>query len=713
MKLRYLFSTILASALMLVGCTPESIDSFESIKLSQTYLSVPEAGGAVKLTINSQVDWEFATTDKWPTYKEKDSNGKEVEKNAWLSVDKMKGFAGVTEVTFTAEATESGREFELEIKAGKHSQFVRVRQGSMVAEEAKCEEVIAGPDGKTYIVQGVCTSIASDYYGNWYMNDGTGEVYIYGTVNADGDYDWESFNIEVGDSVKVEGPKTTYKETVELVNVSVIKVIKTLLKIASEPYMAETNGDLFDVKVAYKGKGVFYSVPEEYKDWVAVENMTYKPGTPTKLEPNPADTAIFKVSVKPNEGTTREASVEFTSSNNDGTSVGVYKFAQAGLASISEVRKSEVNSQVLVAGQVMAKHQSGFIVADETAAIYIYDNKAEIAVGNNVVISGTFDNYWGTLQVKNITLKSNDEATDAPAYPTAINLERQADYDAFPLYGNKEPNNNPVDYPLVKIRGKFSSSVNSKGQTEYFITVGESTKKTQLYKTLATDYSALEGKTVSATVYVMGFHSSGYYQAIEIAAPVEATGELPALTITPIKDVVASTEATYTVEGVVVAAEESAYILADATGNLMVYGKNHGRKVMEKVRLTGTASHYDGYNTNTLQLSTSVVDVLLVKSTWTYNPTLLDAAAFEAKLEKASICEEVSVVGTMAISSDLKYANINVDGSTKQAALKYVTVANYKEFDGKKVIVKGYVAGTYTRLSIVPYSVEEYVEPTL
>ena len=186
MKLRYLFSTILASALMLIGCTPESIDSFENIKLSQTYLSIPVEGGSVAVTVTATGDWAFVEKKgEWPKCKEKDKDGNEVEVDAWLTVDKMSGNAGETVVTFTAGKAESGREFELEIKAGNNTQFLRVRQGSLLAEMATCAEIIAGPDGKNYKAKGICTSIASDYYGNWYLNDGTGEVYVYGTVNAD------------------------------------------------------------------------------------------------------------------------------------------------------------------------------------------------------------------------------------------------------------------------------------------------------------------------------------------------------------------------------------------------------------------------------------------------------------------------------------------------------------------------------------------------
>ena len=176
MKLRYLFSTILASALMFVGCVEESIDSFENIKLDNTYLVIPDAGGEVTLSFTTTTDWKFADSDEWPNVIEyekdkKDENGNPVVKSStpsWLTLKEgpMGGQAGKYELVFSAPAIDGGREIEIEIKAGVNSQFFRVRQGKMTAVEATCADVVAGPDGKTYIVQGVCTSIASDYYGN-------------------------------------------------------------------------------------------------------------------------------------------------------------------------------------------------------------------------------------------------------------------------------------------------------------------------------------------------------------------------------------------------------------------------------------------------------------------------------------------------------------------------------------------------------------------
>ena len=173
---------------------------------------------------------------------------------------------------------------------------------------------------------------------------------------------------------------------------------------------------------------------------------------------------------------------------------------------IAEVLESEENDEVETKGTVMAIHQRGFVLGDATGNIYVYTSSApEVSVGNTIVISGTFDNYYGTLQMKNVTISENDEATAAPAYPTPMDLTDQATYDAFKSYSE----DNPVDYPYVTVKGVLGGSYNN------VITVGTSAKTTQLYYSVG-DYSANVGKTVVATGYIIGFHSSnGYYQFIE------------------------------------------------------------------------------------------------------------------------------------------------------------------------------------------------------
>ena len=91
-------------------------------------------------------------------------------------------------------------------------------------------DVIAGEDGVTYSVRGEVTQIANPTWGNFYMKDETGELYIYGTLDATGaPKNFESLGIEVGDIVTVMGPKKTYVGTPELVNVKVIKIEKPVI----------------------------------------------------------------------------------------------------------------------------------------------------------------------------------------------------------------------------------------------------------------------------------------------------------------------------------------------------------------------------------------------------------------------------------------------------------------------------------------------------
>lgn len=93
-------------------------------------------------------------------------------------------------------------------------------------------EVLNGPDNNVYTVTGGITQIANTSYGNYYIADETGELYIYGTVTGEGMYPkaldggWYSpvFGLVPGDVVTVKGPKTTYNGVAELVDVQLLDV---------------------------------------------------------------------------------------------------------------------------------------------------------------------------------------------------------------------------------------------------------------------------------------------------------------------------------------------------------------------------------------------------------------------------------------------------------------------------------------------------------
>ena len=400
MKLRYLFSIIL-SALFFASCVEIPTDSWDNIKLSQTYVSIPVDGGSATIEINATEDWEFVAGESWP---------------AWLTVSPVSGAAGKTPVTISADANQ-GREAEVAIKAGDNTQYLRVRQGSLEASSATCAEVNAGPDGKTYKVKGTVTSIVNTTYGNWYLKDDTGEVYVYGTLDKDGKTkNFLSLGLEVGDVVEIQGPKLTYGSTVELVDVTVLKITKAFAKILTAEKEVAKEGEEFDVKVAYKGEGLFPSVPEEYRSWVSILDVKNVPGEPTKIEPNPADTAVVKVSVLANDGGDRKGSVTFTSS----TTTVPYNFTQAG--AIVEVTAAEINAaedgsrQYRVTGYVtkVANTQYGNLyIKDYTGEVYVYGSYDEngdkfstfpVKAGDIITVVGPKTSYKGSPQMANVKI---------------------------------------------------------------------------------------------------------------------------------------------------------------------------------------------------------------------------------------------------------------------------------------------------------------------
>lgn len=81
-------------------------------------------------------------------------------------------------------------------------------------------DFIAAADGfNTYILTGVITSVNNETYGNFYIQDETGELYIYGLSSPDGvkKY-WAESGVQVGDTITVKGSYTLYGTTHEMVD---------------------------------------------------------------------------------------------------------------------------------------------------------------------------------------------------------------------------------------------------------------------------------------------------------------------------------------------------------------------------------------------------------------------------------------------------------------------------------------------------------------
>lgn len=389
MKLRYFIPSLMAVvAAMFTGCSDDNDPTyFSEIRVSQSYVSLSTSGGSTSINVEATGSWSVSGAPEW------------------LTVSPASGTGNGT-ITFSADAAE-GRTAEVLISCEGKTQHINVIQGIATVSNATCAEVIAGPDSKTYRVTGTVTNIANTTYGNWYMNDGTGEVYIYGTLDKKGaEKNFLSLGIEVGDEVTVEGPKTTYNGTVELVNVTVVKINKSLIKVDSlsiggEKVNAATlplEGGEVTAHVSCKGDGINVG---DLPEWLVISAVS-------------SNSVTFRA--LPNAGGDRSTTVTLKTYSGGKEYTCQFPIAQAGAiidASVAEFLAAEVgDTQFRLQGVITALYDSdkqgkSFYLKDFSGETLVYRTEGfldtGIKVGDVVQLTGKRGAYKDSPQMVNGT----------------------------------------------------------------------------------------------------------------------------------------------------------------------------------------------------------------------------------------------------------------------------------------------------------------------
>ena len=271
----------------------------------------------------------------------------------------------------------------------------------------------------------------------------------------------------------------------------------------------------------------------------------------------------------------------------------------------------------------------------------------------------------------------------------------------------------PIIWTISKYGDNYTIQNNSKylawtsgnsaqlSDTEYALSISKNSDNKTFTIASVNDTSRILAKNNNSK-YGFAFYTGSGINELYL---VKFDGEAEVPTATPIGEI--TTEGNYTAEGTVVARGSQAYIIADNTGAMMVYHNGNERAVGEKISITGAVTLYN--EQSTLQFSASAtVDVLSTGNDWTYNPTVMDAAAMDAILSETPVCKEIQFEGNLVV--DGNYVNVTIPGaSTAIGSVKYIDNSTISQFNGKDVVVKGYFVGTSSSkfVNVLPYSIEE------
>jgi hypothetical protein len=398
MKLKRIFPFFVATLALMASCTDEeTMTLLGEIQVSSSYVSIPVDGGSTAITVTAKDSWT-------------------VENNAeWLTISSTSGSAGESTLTFSAESALDGRTAEVLIQCGGKTQRINIIQGLATIASATCAEVIAGPDSKTYQVTGVCTAIANTTYGNWYLEDETGSIYIYGTLDEKGaERNFLSWGLEVGDEVTVQGPKTTYGTIVELVNVTVIEINKSLVKVDSvENAQLPIEGGEFTAYLTCKGQGVSVDIPDDAKSWLSISSIE-----------SAGEEVVVKFNAAANTGGDRGTTLTFRTTDGSKNYSTETSLGQKGAiieATIEEFMAAEVgDTQYRLTGIITSISNTTYgnlYLRDFSGETYVYGiedfQDKGLKEGDIITLVGKRAEYKGTPQVGGAVLEEVIPVTTA------------------------------------------------------------------------------------------------------------------------------------------------------------------------------------------------------------------------------------------------------------------------------------------------------------
>ena len=473
-------SAVIASAMTSCG-EEEEVLGPASLKAEVSEVNLSAEGETKTFELKATRDWSAEII------------GSDVE---GIEVSPLSGKASNDPVTITVKAAKNeGKNRTATIKftaSATLTAIVTVSQDGSLGNLKSIAEVLALSSGVEAETEGI---VVGTYTRGFVIKDDTGYLLAYNE-------NYPAPGVELNSKVKVAGTTSAYGDLPQL-SIASVTTLETGLTVA-EPNWLEVNKD-------------------------NIENLDLTKCQPIKMTGALSISGYhYNLSI---DGTTVQGSISYPLESLGladlaGHIITVYGYFAGGnnanfrnilavsvqdegepetpTSTIAEVIAAEKGSLVKTEATVMAIHKKGYILRDATGTIYVYTNsEPTVAVGNKILISGTTDNYYGTVQIKSATIEENDGSTATPTYPEPVDLTGLEAFNAFTV------NTDKIDITYAKLSGVMQSS-------GYFLKRDGANHDIQL-SNIYESYTDLAGAEFTVTGYIYGFNAgSNYYQVIPV-----------------------------------------------------------------------------------------------------------------------------------------------------------------------------------------------------
>ncbi len=488
MKLKYIFTALVAALTLAVGCEDDLERYLDEVKVSSSYVAIPAAGGSQTITVNATGDWSFG------------------EIPAWLTVSPTSGVAGETTVSFKAEAATSTNEAMLYLTCEGKSQIINVLQQTEKVEPQviPLKEFLAKEVSPTvYRIAGTISKIqeisASYKNATLTISDDEGySVYLYRFGPPSGQK-IEDLGMEVGDFLTVEGARGEYQGSPQMAQGGVfVSLVKSLIKVDSvsvkEPLPLE--GGEFKAYLTCKGEGVSVVVPDDAKSWLSV----------TSIETSGTNATVTFIAAS-NTGGDRSTSLVFNT-----TSAGKVYSAQTTLEQRGAIIDATV-AEFLAAAEGDTQYRVTGVITNISASSQYHN-------ANITISSGDFAN--SVLLYRVVTSNGNIEDLGLAEGDVITVVGKRSSYNGAPqmaaggVYESHIRYNKatladflaaPVGNDIYAVTGEITAVANLSAQyNNVNITIKDESNTLYLYRVTTFDKSGIEtlNPAVGGTITVAG-----------------------------------------------------------------------------------------------------------------------------------------------------------------------------------------------------------------